>query len=89
MEQIKKEKINWKCDSIGTGTYEGGVKNGMPDGLGRWKADDGENTVEGEWKNGQVNGKVIDKRNGYRVEYEAKNGKKNGKELTSYADGRW
>ena len=62
------------------GTYEGGMKGKKPHGVGRWTRDDGEETVEGEWKDGQLDGKVVQNwSGGDRWEYESKSGMINGK----------
>ena len=90
MGQIEKQKIKWQLESRRgskvNGEYEGEVKNGKPHGLGKWKWKN-KGTVEGEWKNGQLNGKVVYYGNEYRLEYEAKEGKKNGKLIQYKNDG--
>ena len=61
---MEKRKIKWvwtrnwgdKFD----GEYEGEVKGGVPHGLGKWKSNGGYNkTVEGEWEDGLLNGRVV------------------------------
>ena len=90
MGQINKQKMKWQWeDNQGKkfdGEYEGEVKNGKPHGIGKWKMLNGQGTqtVEGEWKYGQSDGKVVHEgafpsKKFYR-EYEAQNGKKNGKQ---------
>ena len=45
-----------------------------------WKESDEYRTFEGEWKNGELHGKVVENsRNGGHQEYEAKDGKIHGK----------
>ena len=87
MEGMEREKIQWKWGIHG-GTYEGEVKNNRPHGVGRWTRDDGEVTVEGEWKDGKQNGKVVYNGDGGRDEYEAKDGELNGKYIIYWNDGR-
>ena len=41
------------------GYYEGMMKHDKPHGLGIWKRDDDERTMEAEWNKGQLNGKVV------------------------------
>ena len=85
MESIEKKKIKWK-----KGTFEGEVKDEKPHGVGKWKSDDGNITIEGEWKDSRLDGKAVEKWNGNRKEYEAKDGKYNGKCIQYYNDGsRW
>ena len=55
------------------------MKDNQPHGLGKWEPDDGNEIVEGEWKDGLLNGKVVRDWHGYREEFEAKDAKKNGK----------
>ena len=43
--------------------------------MGRWKNEYGNWTVEGEWKDGLLNGKVVEYWDAHRDEYEAKDGK--------------
>ena len=63
-------KIKWKwTDNYGNkwdGEYEGQVKGGVPHGLGKWKRDGGNYTVEGEWKDGLLNGRVVENYDGGR-----------------------
>ena len=77
MKEMKREKIKWRL--IGSnGTYEGEVKGWMsshPHGVGKWTRDGDEVTVEGEWKDGLLNGKAVMNWDGYRDEYEARDGK--------------
>ena len=92
MEGIKKKEIKWKWEyNLGDksdGKYEGEVKDNKPHGLGKWVSDDGEWTVEGEWKDGQLNGKAVQNwSDGNRQEYEAKDGKHNGKLIRYCNDG--
>ena len=80
MEGIEKKKIKWQWTANNgskyNGNYEGQVKDNQPHGLGKWVRDDGKQTVEGEWKDGQLNGKaVVNWSDGDRSEYEAKDGK--------------
>ena len=49
-----------------------------PHGVGKWKYDDRWN-IEGEWKDGLLNGRVAMNSYGDRYEYEAKDGKHHGK----------
>ena len=56
--------------------------------MGKWKAEDNDNPVEGSWKNGKIDGKAVEKRNEYQVTYQLKNGKKDGKQITYYKNGR-
>ena len=67
MEKMPKKNIQWEW--IGNnehkydGKYEGQVKSSKPHGLGRWTSDSGSPTVLGKWKDGQLNGKVVEIRN--------------------------
>ena len=83
MEKVEKE-IKWEWEENWgrkfDGTYKGELKDNIPHGIGKWKQDDGNITVEGEWKEGLLNGKAIANWNhGSRYEYEVKDGKLNGK----------
>ena len=49
--------------------------------------DDGDRTIEGEWKDGQLDGKVIEKWKEDSDEYEAKDGKINGKFIRYWNNG--
>ena len=42
------------------GSYEGQVKGDVPHGLGKWKRDGKNRTVEGEWEDGLLNGRVVE-----------------------------
>ena len=63
-ETMEKGKIKWEwTDNDGykwDGNYEGEVKDDAPHGLGKWKHDDGNFTVEGEWEDGLLNGRVVE-----------------------------
>ena len=48
------------------GKYEGEVKGGVPHGLGEWKEDGINSTVEGEWEDGLLNGRVVENYYGSR-----------------------
>ena len=61
------------------GKYEGEIKDNKPHGLGKFKRDGYNQTVEGEWEDGQLNGKAVYNGSEFRQEYEAKEGKINGK----------
>ena len=91
IEGLDKEMIKWKWTSNRgdkwDGTYEGEVKDNQPHGLGKWKGDNGKMKIEGEWKDGHINGKAVQNWSGYRDEYEAKDGKYNGKLIRYYDDG--
>ena len=92
VEKMEKKKIRWewtnnKGDKF-NGDYEGEIQNNKPHGLGKWKDHNGKNTVEGEWKDDQLNGKVIVNASDFRFEYEVKNGKLNGKCIVSRDEGR-
>ena len=60
---MEKRIIKWEwTDHIGfkfNGKYEGEVKGGVPHGLGKWEEDGGDWTVEGEWEDGLLNGRVV------------------------------
>ena len=60
---MEKKNIEWEFkDNYGNkygGKYEGEVKGGVPHGLGKWKRDGGNRTVEGEWEDGLLNGRVV------------------------------
>ena len=62
------------------------MKSGVPHGLGKWKRDGRNHTVEGEWEDGLLNGRVVENYLGYH-EYEAKGGKRNGKFIRYLNDG--
>ena len=75
---IEKRTIKWNYEQY-DGHYEREAKGGVPHGLGKWKRK-GNHTIEGEWKDGQIYGKVAENlSSGYRVEYEIKDGQRNGK----------
>ena len=60
---MEKKNIKWEWTTNESfkfdGKYEGEVKGGVPHGLGKWKYDDN-NTVEGEWEDGLLNGRVVE-----------------------------
>ena len=60
---MEKKNIKWKFTgnngSKYGGKYEGEVKGGVPHGLGKWKMDGYNRTVEGEWEDGLLNGRVV------------------------------
>ena len=56
---MEMKNIQWKFSASG-GKYEGQVKGGVPHGLGKWKADGQNWTVEGEWEDGLLNGRVVE-----------------------------
>ena len=66
-ETMEKKNIKWKwTDNWGDkldGKYEGEVKGDVPHGLGKWKADGCNWTVEGEWEDGLLNGRVVENNN--------------------------
>ena len=55
---MEMKNIQWKFSGSG-GKYEGELKGGVPHGLGKWKLDYGNRTVEGEWEDGLLNGRVV------------------------------
>ena len=61
---MEKKNMQWKftinSGSKLVGEYEGEVKGGVPHGLGKWKRDGGNWTVEGEWEDGLLNGRVVE-----------------------------
>ena len=69
------------------GMYAGEVKDEKPHGLGKWKRDGSHWTVEGEWKDGLLDGKAVENNIFGHDEYEAKDGKKNGKFIRYFDDG--
>ena len=93
MGAMKKNRIKWEWrDNDGekwNGNYEGEIKNNKPHGVGKWKWEDGDDTVEGEWRDGLLHGRVVENwSDGYREEYEAREGKISGKLVRYYDDGR-
>ena len=93
MERMEMQKMKWEwMDNWGNkynGTYEGEVNSKQPHGQGKWNSDDGDVIVMGEWKDGRLNGKVVENYwDGDRDEYEAKDGKLNGKWVRHFRDGR-
>ena len=62
-EKMEKKNIQWKlANNKGNrfdGKYEGQMKGDVPHGLGKWKIDGGNDIVEGEWKDGLLNGRVV------------------------------
>ena len=91
IQGIEKRKIKWQWKSNGKypydGIYQGQLKNSKPDGLGTWKGYGSNHTVEGEWEDGYLNGKVVENCFESREEYEAKDGKINGKYIQYCNDG--
>ena len=63
-KKMAKVNMKWKwADKYGDkydGWYEGQVKGGVPHGLGKWKRDGRNWTVEGEWEDGLLNGRVVE-----------------------------
>ena len=58
---MERRNIKWKWTTNKyDGKYEGQVKGGVPHGLGKWKRDGGDWTVEGEWEDGLLNGRVVE-----------------------------
>ena len=84
--EVRDIEYKWRGDN---GKYQGQLLNGRPHGLGKWERNDGNRTVEGEWKDGQLNGKaVVSWGDGSRQEYETKGGHINGKYIGYKGDGR-
>ena len=87
------EKMKWEFTTNGgikfEGEYEGQVKGGKPNGIGRWKWNGGNWIVEGEWKEGLLHGRAVENGRYYRHhrEYEVKDGKWNGKYISYGAGG--
>ena len=82
-EAITKGKIKWKytnteglkCD----GEYEGQLRFGRPNGLGRFTSFEGNWKIEGEWRDGRLHGKTIQySPEGDEIMYKKKDGKLNG-----------
>ena len=70
------------------GEFEGEVKDGQPNGVGRWSAKGGKWKVEGLWKEGKVHGKATTFYSSGRVEeYEKKDGKLDGNLLVYHGRG--
>ena len=64
------------------------MKGDVPHGLGKWKRDDDRRTVEGEWQDGFLNGRVVaNLSNGDYEYYEAQDEKVNGKSIWYKSDG--
>ena len=63
MKKIKKERIRWEQESDQgrkfKGEYGGEIIKGKPNGIGTWKRDRDHSTVEGERKDGKLNGKAV------------------------------
>ena len=72
-----------ECD----GQYEGRIINRKPNGIGRWIDDSRKERLEGEWRDGKLNGRVIVHHRYGREEFEAKDGVKNGKSISYMNDG--
>ena len=86
------EKMKWEFTTNGgdkrEGEYEGQVKGGKPNGIGRWKRDGINWIVEGEWKEGLLHGRAVENDyDGDHGEYEVKDGKWNGKYICYWVDG--
>ena len=64
---MEKRKIKWEWTSNGgskyDGEYEGQVKGDVPHGLGKWESDGYNWTIEGEWEDGLLNGRVVENNN--------------------------
>ena len=88
---MEKKWIKWEWTANNgikfNGMYAGEVKDEKPHGLGKWKRDGSHWTVEGEWKDGLLDGKAVENNIFGHDEYEAKDGKKNGKFMRYFVDG--
>ena len=93
MEGMGSEEIRWKWTNHRgikiNGNYRGQVRNNQPHGLGEWKGDKFGDRVKGEWKEGQLDGKVAYHWDGGRQEYEIKNGRVHGKLINYFPNGRY
>ena len=60
---MEKSNIKWEWTRNDgkkfDGSYEGQVKGDVPHGLGKWKQHGYNHTVEGEWEDGLLNGRVV------------------------------
>ena len=56
-------------------------------GVGKWKYN-GDETVEGEWKDGRLHGYIVQTNQTGYFEYEAKDDGYNGKYIRYFKDGR-
>ena len=79
MEEMKKEKVEWKWKSVITafdGVYEGQVKEEknekVPHGIGRWRGRFRNQSlvIEGEWRDGKVKKAVNYYEDGEEVQWE-------------------
>ena len=59
--------------------YEDNCGDGLPDGMGRWVKENGKMKVEGEWREGRLNGKAVHTESSGRSECEKREGKLEGK----------
>ena len=64
------------------------MKDGEPHGLGKWKSKEYKLEVEGEWKDGELDGKAVKQLYDYLTYYEMKDGKIDGKCITRNDDTR-
>ena len=74
-----KHEYEDNCGGKFSGEYEGELKDGLPDGMGRWVKENGKMKVEGEWREGRLNGKAVHTESSGRSECEKREGKLEGK----------
>ena len=83
-------KIRWTHEhneeSKHEGEYEGALKNGKPDGLGRWTGLFGK--IEAEWKGGKIDGRAVHHQKNCRQEFEMKDGRYHGLSILYWDGGR-
>ena len=63
------------------------MKGGKPEGLGKWTHVS--DAIEGEWKDGKLNGKAVFYRSSkHREEFEVEEGKRDGRSIHYWKGGR-
>ena len=84
MEEMKKEKMEWKWrgyfDGVYDGVYEGQVKEEknkkVPHGIGRWRGIFNKQSlvIEGEWRDGEVKKAVNYYEDGEEIQWQTDDG---------------
>ena len=89
--KVERKHINWEWKnnwgSRLNGEYKGDLLNNRPHGVGKWRCEGYDKAVEGEWKDGVLDGRAVYYWEGGRIEYEAKVGQYHGKFIRYYKDG--
>ena len=92
MQAAEKVNMKWECrgneGQLLRGEYKGEVREGKPDGVGRFLHSNRKWKIEGEWEDGRLHGHAIKfDPNGDRLEYQVSEGRNDGQSIKYNRDG--